>query len=224
MTFSRAARSIGASVTLQLNAEAARLRAAGEPVIHLGGGEPKSHAPEAAIEAGKAMLDTGEIRYTPAAGTPAMRDAVIAYTEKYYDRRVERTNVIASAGVKQSIMVALLALIDPGDEVVYPVPYWVSYPEMVKLAGGVSVPVTPGDGSFQPTVDEMIPPSLPRPRPSSSTARATPRARSSTGTSCVLSSPTARRRGSTSSSTTSITVWFSTGGNSFTANRGAGKP
>jgi aspartate aminotransferase len=156
MTFSRAALSIGASVTLQLNAEAARLRAAGEPVIHLGGGEPKSHAPQAAVEAAKAMLDTGEIRYTPAAGTPAMRDAVVAYTEKYYGRKVERTNVIASAGVKQSIMVALLALVDPGDEVVYPVPYWVSYPEMVKLAGGVSVPVAAQDGSFQPTVEEMI--------------------------------------------------------------------
>ena len=81
MSFSRAARSIGASVTLKLNAEAARMRSAGEPVVHLGGGEPKSHAPQAAIEAGKAMLDTGEIRYTPASGTQAMKDAVVAYTE-----------------------------------------------------------------------------------------------------------------------------------------------
>jgi aspartate aminotransferase len=156
MPFSRAARSIGASVTLQLNAEAARMRSAGEPVVHLGGGEPKSNAPQAAIEAGKAMLDTGQIRYTPAAGTQAMRDAVVAYTEMYYDRRVDRANVMASAGAKQAIMVALLALVDPGDEVVYPVPYWVSYPEMVKLAGGVAVPVAAKDGSFQPTVDEML--------------------------------------------------------------------
>jgi len=162
MTFSRAAQSIGASVTLQLNAEAARLRAAGEPVIHLGGGEPKSKAPESALTAGREMLDTGEIRYTPAAGTPAMRDAIISYTEKYYGRRVERANVMASAGVKQSIMVALLALVDPGDEVVFPVPFWVSYPEMVKLAGGVPVTVTPADGSFQPTVEEMVAAITPR--------------------------------------------------------------
>lgn len=101
------------------------------------------------------MLKTGEIRYTPAAGTPAMRDAIIAYTEKFYGRKVERTNVMASAGAKQAIMVALLALVDPGDEVVFPVPYWVSYPDMTRLAGGVPVPVKAADESFQPTVQEM---------------------------------------------------------------------
>ncbi len=155
MSFSKLANSIGASVTLKLNSEAARMRAAGDPVIHLGGGEPKSLAPGAAIAAGISMLKTGEIRYTPAAGTPAMRDAIIAYTEKFYGRKVERTNVMASAGAKQAIMVALLALVDPGDEVVFPVPYWVSYPDMTRLAGGVPVPVPAADSSFQPTLDEM---------------------------------------------------------------------
>ena len=164
MPFSKIASSIGASVTLQLNAEAARMRAAGEPVIHLGGGEPKSLAPPSAVEAGIAMLKTGEVRYTPAAGTPAMRDAIIRYTEKYYGRRVERTNVMASAGAKQAIMVALMALVDPGDEVLFPVPYWVSYPEMARLAGGVPVAVTPADGSFQPTVAEMVAAITPRTR------------------------------------------------------------
>ncbi len=156
MPFSKLADAIGASVTLKLNAQAARMRAAGDPVIHLGGGEPKSLAPVAAIHAGIAMLKTGEIRYTPAAGTPAMRDAIIAYTRKFYGRDVERPNVMASAGAKQAIMVALLALVDPQDEVVFPVPYWVSYPDMTRLAGGVPVPVRAGDGSFQPTLDEMI--------------------------------------------------------------------
>ncbi len=155
MSFSKLANSIGASVTLKLNSEAARMRAAGDPVIHLGGGEPKSLAPDAAIEAGIAMLKTGEIRYTPAAGTPAMRDAIIAYTEKFYGRKVERTNVMASAGAKQAIMVALLALVDPGDEVVFAVPYWVSYPDMTRLAAGVPVPVRAADGGFQPTLEEM---------------------------------------------------------------------
>jgi aspartate aminotransferase len=133
MPFSKLADAIGASVTLKLNAQAARMRAAGDPVIHLGGGEPKSLAPASAIDAGITMLKTGEIRYTPAAGTPAMRDAIIAYTEKFYGRKVERPNVMASAGAKQAIMVALLALVDPGDEVVFPVPYWVSYPDMTRL-------------------------------------------------------------------------------------------
>ncbi len=155
MPFSKLANSIGASVTLKLNAEAAKMRAAGDPVIHLGGGEPKSLAPQSAIEAGIAMLKTGEIRYTPASGTPLMKDAIIAYTEKFYGRKVERANVMASAGAKQAIMVALMALVDPGDEVVFPVPYWVSYPDMTRLAAGVPVPVHAADHSFQPTLDEM---------------------------------------------------------------------
>jgi len=156
MPFSKIANSIGASATLKLNAEAGRMRAAGQPVIHLGGGEPKSKAPQSAIEAGIEMLRSGEIRYTPASGTPAMKDAIINYTAKHYGRQVERANVIASAGAKQAIMVALMALVDPGDDVVFPVPYWVSYPEMVRLVGANPVAVYPADGSFQPTVQEMI--------------------------------------------------------------------
>ena len=155
MAFSKIANSIGASATLKLNAKAAALRAEGEPVIHLGGGEPKSKAPITAVEAGIEMLKTGEVRYTPASGTPAMKDAIIDYTERFYHRRVERANVMASAGVKQALMVSLLALVDPGDEVLFPVPYWVSYPEMTRLAGGVPVTVRAADGSFQPTVGEM---------------------------------------------------------------------
>jgi aspartate aminotransferase len=155
MPFSKIAQSIAPSPTLALNARAARMRAAGEPVIHLGGGEPESKAPITAVEAGIEMLRSGEVRYTPAAGTPAMKDAIIDYTARCYHRTVDRENVMASAGAKQAIMVALLALVDPGDEVVFPVPYWVSYPDMVRLAGGVPVPVTPSDGSFQPTVQDI---------------------------------------------------------------------
>ncbi|MCP4292354.1 MAG: pyridoxal phosphate-dependent aminotransferase [bacterium] len=156
MPFSKIANSIGASATLKLNAQAGRMRAAGEPVIHLGGGEPKSKAPDSAIEAGIEMLRSGEIRYTPASGTLAMKNAIINYTEKYYGRKVDPQNVLASAGAKQAIMVALIALVNAGDEVVYPVPYWVSYPEMVRLVGGTPVAVHAADGSFQPTVQEMI--------------------------------------------------------------------
>ena len=162
MSFSKIANSIGASVTLQLNSKAAVMRAAGDPVIHLGGGEPKSKAPQSALQAAADMLSTGEIRYTPASGTPAMKDAIIDYTGKFYGRQVERANVMASAGAKQSIMVALVALVDPGDEVLFPVPYWVSYPEMARLVGGVPVAVTAADGSFQPTVAEMAAAITPR--------------------------------------------------------------
>lgn len=155
MSISQLARSISESVTLKLNETAALLREKGEPVIHLGGGEPKSRAPIDAIVSCTAVLNTGEIRYTPPDGIPALKKAIIRYTEEHYRKLVSPDNVIASNGAKQAIMVALYAILEPKDEVVFPAPYWVSYPEMVKLAGGVPVPVTPEDGSFHPRIEEI---------------------------------------------------------------------
>jgi aspartate aminotransferase len=140
---------------LKLNETAAVLRDKGEPVIHLGGGEPKSKAPIDAIVNCSALLQTGDVKYTPADGIPALKKAVIRYTEEHYDRLAAPENVIVSSGAKQSIMVALHAILDPKEEVIFPVPYWVSFPEMVKIAGGVPVPVTARDGGFQPTVEEI---------------------------------------------------------------------
>lgn len=155
MTISRIGSSISQSATLALNQTAAALRAKGEPVIHLGGGEPKSKAPTDALVAAGAMLETGEVRYTPAGGTPALKQAIIRYTEEFYGITAEPANVIASSGAKQSIMVALQAILDPTDEVIFPVPYWVSYPEMVKLCGAVPVPVLAQDGSFHPRIEDI---------------------------------------------------------------------
>jgi aspartate aminotransferase len=155
MSLSQLARSICESPTLKLNETAASLREKGEPVIHLGGGEPKSKAPIDAIINCASLLSTGEVKYTPADGIPALKKAVIRYTEEHYGRLAAPENVIVSSGAKQSIMVFLHAVLDPKEEVIFPVPYWVSYPEMVKLAGGVPVPVTARDGSFEPTVDEI---------------------------------------------------------------------
>lgn len=155
MMISKIASGITESLTLKLNATANALKAKGEPVIHLGGGEPKSKAPPSAIEAGIEMLKTGEIRYTPESGTPAMKQAVIEYTAKYYGVKVEPANVIASGGAKQSIMVGLQAVLDPGDEVIYPRPYWVSYPDMARLCGARGVAVAASDGSLRPSVADM---------------------------------------------------------------------
>ncbi len=155
MNLSHIARTITASPTLALNARAAALRTAGEPVIHLGGGEPQSKAPEAAVEAMIELARTREIRYAPVGGTPSMKQAVVGYTARYYDREVTPANVIVSGGAKQSIMVALQAVLDPGDEVLYPAPYWVSYPDMVRLCGAVGIPVPPGDGSFYPCIADI---------------------------------------------------------------------
>ncbi len=155
MSLSQLAKCISESPTLKLNETAALLREKGEPVIHLGGGEPKSKAPIDAIVNCSSLLQTGEVKYTPADGIPALKKAVIRYTEEQYGRLAAPENVIVSSGAKQSIMVLLHAILDPKEEVIFPVPYWVSYPEMVKLAGGVPVPVTARDGGFEPTIDEI---------------------------------------------------------------------
>ncbi len=155
MSLSQLARNIKESVTLKLNETAALLREKGEPVIHLGGGEPKSKAPIDAVINCTSILHTGEIRYTPPDGIPALKKAIIRYTEERYKKIVTADNVIVSGGAKQAIMVLLHAILDPKDEVIFPAPYWVSYPEMVKLAGGCPVVVTPEDGSFHPTLREI---------------------------------------------------------------------
>jgi aspartate aminotransferase len=155
MSISQIGRAVAESATLKLNETAAILRAKGEPVIHLGGGEPKSKPPIDAIVTAAALLNTGEVRYTPADGIPALKKAVIRYTEEFYQRRVEPENVICSGGAKQAIMVALQTILNPQEEVMYPAPYWVSYPEMAKLCGAVGVPVHAEDGSFYPRIQDF---------------------------------------------------------------------
>jgi aspartate aminotransferase len=155
MSISQLARSIKESPTLKLNETAALLREKGEPVIHLGGGEPKSRAPIDAVVNCATQLNAGEVRYAPADGLPAMKKAIVRYTEEHYNKLVGPDNIVVSSGAKQSIMMLLYAILEPKDEVIYPAPYWVSYPEMVKLAGGVPVAVTPEDGTFRPTIKEI---------------------------------------------------------------------
>ncbi|MCX6154691.1 MAG: pyridoxal phosphate-dependent aminotransferase [Candidatus Kapabacteria bacterium] len=155
MSLSLIGKSISQSATLKLNEKAAILRAKGEPIIHLGGGEPKTAAPLEAILAATGIINSGEVRYTPADGIVELKQAIIRYTEEFYNRKVSPLHVIASSGAKQSIMVALQAILNPQEEVIFPAPYWVSYTEMVKLIGGIPVPVHPEDGSFHPTIEDI---------------------------------------------------------------------
>lgn len=143
---SKLAQQIGDSPTLKINAAARALKAAGEPVIHLGGGEPTYPAPQSAVEAIIAKAKSRKIKYTPSSGTAALKQAVIQYTEKFYGRHFEPGQVLISAGAKQALFNFLLAAVNPGDEVVFAAPYWVSYPEMVKMAGGVPMVVKPQHG------------------------------------------------------------------------------
>lgn len=155
MSISYIAKQIGESATLKLNETAAILRAKGDPVIHLGGGEPKGKPPLDAILAATSLLNSAEVRYTPPDGIPALKQAIIRYTEEFYGWRPAPEQVMASGGAKQAIMSALHAILDPQQEVVFPAPYWVSYPEMVRLVGGVPVPVHPEDGSFIPRIEDI---------------------------------------------------------------------
>ena len=155
MSLSLIAQSITGSPTLGLNKKFAVLKANGEPVIHLGGGEPKSKVPMDAINATIEHLNTREVRYTPADGIPALKKAIIGYTEEFYDRTVDAKNIMASGGAKQAIMIALQAILNPGEEVIYPAPYWVSYPDMVKLCGAIPVPVYSENGSFYPKLIDI---------------------------------------------------------------------
>jgi aspartate aminotransferase len=155
MSISQLARSIPDSSTLRLNEEARLLREHGEPVIHLGIGEPKNKTPIGAVLSSSAMLNLGDIKYTPTDGIPSLKKAIIRYTEENYDRLVGPENVIVSVGAKQSLFNILFTLINPQDEVIILAPYWLSYPQMVRMVNGVPVIVTPEDGTFHPRMQDI---------------------------------------------------------------------
>lgn len=155
MSISKLAREIAPSPTLALNEEARILREKGEAVVHLGAGEPKNKAPISAILSSAAKLNTGDIKYTPTEGTPGLRKAIIKYTEENYDRVIAPENVLVSAGAKQALYNLLVTLVNPQDEVIVLAPYWVSYPEMIKMVYGIPVIVTPEDGGFYPRMQEV---------------------------------------------------------------------
>ncbi len=155
MSVSHLARSIVESPTLRLNEEARLLRERGEPVIHLGIGEPKNKAPIPAILGTASKVVTGDVKYSPTDGLPSLKKAIIRYTEEHYDRLVAPEQIIVSSGAKQSIFNVLYALLNPQDEVIILAPYWVSYPEMVRMVYGVPVIVTPEDGTFYPRLADI---------------------------------------------------------------------
>lgn len=155
MTISKLAQSIAASPTFALNEEARLLRERGEPVINMGIGEPKNKTPITAVLSSAAKLTGGDIKYTPPDGTPSLKKAIIRYTEENYDRVIAPENVIVSAGAKQSLFNILFSILNPQDEVIVLAPYWVSYPEMIKMCYGIPVIVTPEDGTFYPRMQEI---------------------------------------------------------------------
>lgn len=148
MSLSIALARIAASQTAAMSDRASELRAAGRDIISLAVGEPDFATPPHVIAAAKAALDAGDTRYTPVAGTAALRAAAALHFKRDLAIAVPPSQVIVSAGGKQAIFHALLATLDPGDEVLIPAPWWVSYPEIVRFAGADVVPLdtTAADG------------------------------------------------------------------------------
>ena len=155
MKLSKLASDIAESPTLALNEEARLLRERGEAVINLGIGEPKNKTPISAVLSSGAKLTSGEVKYTPPDGLPSMKKAVIRYTEEAYNRLAAPENVIITNGAKQSLFNIFYSILNPQDEVIVIAPYWVSYPEMIKMCLGIPVIVTPEDGTFTPRFEDI---------------------------------------------------------------------
>ncbi len=154
---SRRIGSIAESATLAVDAKAKALKSAGRPVIGFGAGEPDFPTPayivQAAVEACEVPANH---RYTPAAGLPALREAIAAKTLRDSGYEVAPSQVLVTNGGKQAVYQAFATLLDPGDETLLPAPYWTTYPEAIRLAGGVPVEVFAGeDQGYLVTVEQL---------------------------------------------------------------------
>jgi aspartate aminotransferase len=154
---SQRAVAVAESATLAITAQAKALRAAGEPVIGFGAGEPDFPTPSYIVDAARVAVDDPVMhRYSPASGLPALREAVAAKTIRDSGFPVDPSQVMITNGGKQAVYLALQTLIDSGDEVLLPAPYWVTYPEAIRLADGVPVAVpTSDEAGFQVTVEQL---------------------------------------------------------------------
>lgn len=127
------------STTLAITAKAKALREEGQDIIGLGAGEPDFNTPEFIIQAAFAAAEAGDTKYTPSGGTVALKDAIIEKTRRDLWLSYDRSEVMVASGAKHALSTLFQAILDPGDEVIVPAPYWVSYPEQIKLSDGVPV-------------------------------------------------------------------------------------
>ncbi len=147
---------ISPSLTLAISAKAKAMKAAGENVVSFSVGEPDFNTPAHIIEAAKAALDAGHTKYTPSSGLLPLRKAICEKFQKDNGLEYEPSQIIVSNGAKHSIFNACFAILDPGDEVIIPAPYWLTYPEVVKVCGAVpKYLVCPKENKYKFTAAEL---------------------------------------------------------------------
>lgn len=148
--------SISESLTLAIDAKAKRMLSEGHNVIGFGAGEPDFPTPDFIIEAAKSALDQGLTRYTPSSGTLELKKAICRKLKRDNSIECSSDEIIVSNGAKHSLFNIFLAILNPGDEVLIPRPYWLSYPEMIKMADGIPVYIdTKEDNCFKVTVEDL---------------------------------------------------------------------
>jgi aspartate aminotransferase len=154
---SRKLSAIAESATLKVDAKAKALKAAGRPVISYAAGEPDFATPQFIVDAAaEALHDPANYRYTPAAGLPVLREVIAAKTLRDSGLEVDPAQIVVTNGGKQSVYQAFQAVVNPGDEVLLPAPFWTTYPEAIALADGVAVEVFAGaDQEYKVTVEQL---------------------------------------------------------------------
>lgn len=153
---SKIAEGVHASTTLAVDSLAKQMKEDGYDVIRFGTGEPDFNTPDNINMAAIAAICDGKTKYTPAAGIPALRKAIAKQLQDDCGLSYDYTQIVVASGAKHSVYIALAAITNPGDEIIIPAPFWVSYYEMVKMTGGVPVIVTAGEESgFKVTASQI---------------------------------------------------------------------
>ena len=153
---SRVYSAVAPSATMAVDARFKQMKADGIPVVGFGAGEPDFDTPDFIKEAGIRAIENGQTKYTPAAGTVDVRQAVAYRIKEDFGVDYDWSSIIVSNGAKACLFATFTTLLNPGDEVILPAPYWVSYTEQIKMAGGVPVTVfAPESQSFKITPEQL---------------------------------------------------------------------
>ncbi|WP_214859849.1 pyridoxal phosphate-dependent aminotransferase [Exiguobacterium sp. s161] len=153
---SKRVRQLTPSTTLAITAKAKALLEEGQDIIGLGAGEPDFNTPEFIIQAAFEAAEAGDTKYTPSGGTVALKDAIIEKTRRDLWMPYERSEVMVASGAKHALSTLFQAILDPGDEVIVPAPYWVSYPEQIKLSDGIPVILETDESSRFKVTRELL--------------------------------------------------------------------